>query len=99
MVMPLRITHVDTKVLVFLVQAMPTSLHAAPRDPVGKTSAQGDRRPQESRTKKKKSWNNELISSDCAAAQYPRRGASTSKEAFLIEMTVKKRGLVSNIYR
>lgn len=27
--MPLRITHVDTKVLVFLVQAMPTSLHAA----------------------------------------------------------------------
>lgn len=45
MVMPLRITHVDTKVLVFLVQAMPTSLHAAPRDPVGKkkeSSAQGD---------------------------------------------------------
>lgn len=27
--MPLRITHVDTKVLVFLVQAMPTSLHTA----------------------------------------------------------------------
>lgn len=86
----------DTKVLVFLVQAMPTSLHAAPRDPVGKNSAQGDRRPQKSR---KKNWNNEVISSDCVAAQYPRRGASTSKEAFLIEMTVKKRGLVSNIYR
>lgn len=86
----------DTKVLVFLVQAMPTSLHAAPRDPVGKSSAQGDRRPQENR---EKNWNNEVISSDCAAAQYPRRAASTSKEAFLIEMRVKKRGLVSNIYR
>lgn len=91
MVMPLRITHVDTKVLVFLVQAMPTSLHAAPRDPVGKSSAQGDRRPQESRRKKKKkNWNNEVISSDCAAAQYPRRGASTSKEAFLIEKKKKE---------
>lgn len=27
LVMPLRITHVETKVFVLLVQAMPTSLH------------------------------------------------------------------------
>lgn len=30
LVMPLRITHVETKVLVFLVQAMPTCLHPQP---------------------------------------------------------------------
>lgn len=39
LVMPLRITHVDTKVLVFLVQAMPTSLHAARTIPLNRRTA------------------------------------------------------------
>lgn len=51
LVMPLRITHVDTKVLVLLVQAMPTSLHTACRIPL-KTGGPGDSRPQKQETNK-----------------------------------------------
>lgn len=36
LVMPLRMTHVDTKVLVFLVQAMPASLHTARAIPLNR---------------------------------------------------------------
>lgn len=90
LVMPLRITHVDTKVLVFLVQAMPTSLHTACAIPLNRRTG---RQPPA-----KRSGNNEVISCDCAVMWYPKRRAVTWKEACVFLVMVKRR-LVSNIYR
>lgn len=53
LVMPLRITHVDTKVLVLLVQAMPTSLHAAQPAVSPRIAAQGDNFPDRHTQRKK----------------------------------------------
>lgn len=87
--MPLRITHVDTKVLVFLVQAMPTSLHAAPRDPVGKKAA---RRATGARRKagKKKTGIMKLFPATVRRRNIPGAEPRLQKKAFLMEMTVKK---------
>lgn len=90
LVMPLRITHVDTKVLVFLVQAMPTSLHTACAIPLNRRTGR--------QSPAKRSGNNEVISCDCAAMWYPKRRAVISKDACVFLVMVKRR-LVSNIYR
>lgn len=81
LVMPLRITHVDTKVLVLLVQAMPTSLHTACSIPLNPST--GRQAPA------KKPCNNEVISVGVCGDAIRSSDSPTSKVRCLISAGAK----------